>query len=327
MRGTLRDFSLSGLGPWRFALLLVLWISTPLNAEDQDKTVAVLITSKESYQSAAAAAVEQLKQSGYECELTTIFGDNTAALHDALERIRNNRPRIIIAGGAGVTEEILARVPDVPVVFMMTPNALDCHFLLPSSPGLKRVAGVSSDPAPDALIRWIHKTAPNSRKIAVLCSDNSKKTVMELIDAARPLGVTIVPVTAQRDQFPAAIDALNAEAYDGVLMVPDAQVYNAPNVERLLLWGLREKHPVWAFSDKLVKSGALAAAYCEPADVGKKAAALAERILKGEEPKDVGVQHADSTKQAVNVRTAQMIGITLAKEVLAPPVIRYGEGD
>jgi ABC-type uncharacterized transport system substrate-binding protein len=313
----------------RLALTLALHVcfAAILYAEENNNAVAVLITSKESYHTAANAAVERLKQSGYACELTIVSDDDPAALHQALERLRNNPPRIILASGAGVTEEILARIPDIPVVFMMTPNALDCPFLDPSSPRLQRVAGASSDPSPETLLAWIRKTSPRSGKLALLSSDRSRRTAELLSAAAQTAGITLTPVSARRDQFPAAIDALNAGDYEGVLMIPDSQVYNAPNVERLLLWGLREKRPVWAFSDKVVKAGALAAASCDPAAVGRKSADVADRILKGAAPRDIGVQYADKTEYAVNVRTAEMIGVTLGKDVPTPPVARYGEGD
>jgi len=55
---------------------------------------------------------------------------------------------------------------------------------------------------------------------------------------------------------------LNKADYDSVLMVPDVQVFNAASVKRLLLWGVRQKTPVWGFSENVIKAGALAGQYC-----------------------------------------------------------------
>jgi ABC-type uncharacterized transport system substrate-binding protein len=226
-----------------------------------------------------------------------------------------------------VTADALETIPEAPVVFFMMPNALDANFLHDDSRHRARVAGVTSDVAPAQQVDWIRRTQPDRNRIAVLCSTRTERTAEALEIAGRARGIEISPVHARHDRFPAAIDALNEGGFDGVVMIPDSQVYNSPNVQRLLLWGLRQKRPVWAFSDKVVKAGALAGIYSDPARVGNQAAEIAGEILRGKNPKAIGLRHPRSPGRAVNLRTAEMIGAELASDVLASNVTKLGKRD
>ena len=143
---------------------------------------------------------------------------------------------------------------------------------------------------------------------------------------AQWMSVTTIP--AARDEFPAAIEALNNSQYNGVLMIPDAQVYNSPNVERLLLWGVRNKKAVWTFSENVVAAGALAGLYCDPAKVGVQAAELIRNIVRHDEIAASGLHYphslGEAIRGAVNVHTAEMIGAPLDERIVADGVTRVG---
>ena len=313
----------------RTALLAWLCLApgVALRAADSDKQVVILITSKASYRAAADAAADQLRSQGVEAELLVLSTKDAQARRERFDKLRKTPPDVIIAGGARLTSEALAASPNSPVVFMMTPNALDSGFLNAGSKHGGRVAGVPSDVNPKQQIEWIRKTAPDAKRVAVLCSSRSHVTAQALRDAAVRVGVSIVPLTANRDKFPAAIDSLSQGDYDGVLMIPDSQVYNAPNVERLLLWGLRTKRPIWSFSGKVVKAGAFAAVFVDPKDVGVEAARIACEIIRGKKPEQIGLRYSARLQQAVNSRTAEMVGVSFDSALLTQRTTQYGGDD
>jgi putative ABC transport system substrate-binding protein len=51
--------------------------------------------------------------------------------------------------------------------------------------------------------------------------------------------------------------------------------------------------------------------------MGRQAAAVVNKLLKGAKPKDVPVQAASKFDLVINLRTANIIGISIAPETLA----------
>ena len=124
---------------------------------------------------------------------------------------------------------------------------------------------------------------------------------------------------------PKAVEELNARECNSVLMIPDAGVYNVPNVQRLLLWGIRQKKPVWAFSASIVKAGALGGQYADAETVGQQAAELVKKVRSSTNPTQIGFQYPRRVGRAVNERTAKLIGLRLSESLLNADIVRYGE--
>jgi len=218
----------------------------------------------------------------------------------------------------------LARLPYSPVVFFMVPNALDAPFMEPGSPMRMRVAGVTTDIAPDRQMHWLAGMAPNARTVGLLSSRRTHVTASMLQAAGAKYSVTVVPIEASKTQFMPAIDALNAYGCDAALMIADAQVFNSASVQRLLLWGMRQKKVVSAFSPHVVKAGALMGQYCDNAAIGRQTAHMVLDVLGGAEISSLGLRYPDRVEVAVNQRTAEMIGIVLDGSRLPPNAVRFG---
>ncbi len=280
--------------------------------------VQVLVTPNKLYQAAADALVTRLRDRGIDARLTVIEQDSP---DEYLDRLREQRPRVIVTAGAGLTQRVLRAVPRTPVVFLMTTNTADAEFLQAGSPHHDRVAGVPADCDPADIARLLQASCARCGRLALLMSERSRNTAAAIKRAAARHGVTIDLISADRDRFPEAIEALNKGHYDGVVMIPDACVYNAANVRRLLLWGLRRKKAVWAFSEKVIRAGAYAGTYVAPEDVGNTAAGLVEQAVAHAAFSNPGVCYVPA-RRAVNVRTASMIGLQREAGSLAAAVTR-----
>jgi len=288
--------------------------------------VAVLYSQQKSYREAVSSIETVLKQAGHTCVLVELPKDtDKRAQSQALERLAGAKPTIVAASGATATSLALKTVPHVPVVFFMLPNALDAPFMQERSRDRARVAGVSTDISPKDQIDWIAKLHPVSRRIGVLHSPNTKRTVRAIKDVGRKRDIEIVPIDANRDEFPKAIEALNQKRCNGVIMVPDARVYSSPNVRRLLLWGIRQKRPVWAFSANIVKAGAFSGQFVDGKVVGRRTAELIKRLMAGAAIKSIGLQYPSPVGKAVNLRTAELIGVPVEGRIPKTGVTRYGE--
>lgn len=244
---------------------------------------------------------------------------------DPLDVIRQYQPDLIVSAGASVTALLAEYYTETPIVFIMVPNGLDMLKKMQAAPKHPPFAGVTTDPSPKEQIKWIKQLDPNSRRIGVLHSGRSEKTVGALIAAAREEGVTVIGIKAQRSQFAKAIAKLHEQHCDSVLMIADAGVYNAANVRALLLWGLRNKKPVWAFSANIVKAGATAGLYANYQQVAQDAVSLLKKIAKGADVRKIELIYPDRLESAINERSAQMIGLDPPAQVLRQIDIHFGK--
>ncbi len=310
----------------RHAVLGIMSVLGAVSASGQSEAarVAIIFGAKSPYRTASEALSAQLTGSGHQTTSLELPAGDGGARQDALRRALEFKPTIIATGGADATTLVLENTTDVPVVFFMVPNALNAPFMARGGLAQQRLAGVTSDIDPATQMDWIVRMHSSARNIAVLCSPRSQRTTAALVEAGRRRGVSVVPVLARRDEFPKAIEALNQSQSTGVVMIPDADVYNSPNVQRLLLWGLRQKKPVWTFSPNVVKAGAFAGFYCDSAEVGKQAAEIVRQIVQGKKPGGIGLQYAHTVGTGVNAHTAEMIGARLDESVFGADVERLG---
>ncbi|MFH1419821.1 MAG: ABC transporter substrate binding protein [Planctomycetota bacterium] len=298
--------------------------SAQVAANDQ-ACVAILVGPYSSYREAACVLQETLEQKGLRCVLIELPKAADEPAHaEALKRLVEARPTVIATSGANITVLALETVQKTPVVFFMVHNALDASFMAKDNPDRVRVAGVAADVSPEDWIDWIIRLVPHSKRIGVLGSVRTKRTVEAIGRAAGKRNVMLSIVDVGKDDFLQALDTLNREHPNGVLMTLDAKVYNSATVERLLVWGIREKQPVWAFSASIVRAGAFAGLYPQTEAVGRQAAELVQKVIDGTAPNKLGVQYPRQVTSAVNARTAEMIGVPLSNKAVDEKTVRFG---
>jgi putative tryptophan/tyrosine transport system substrate-binding protein len=310
-----------------FTVVLMSFLLGPMaRARAEAPPVGILYGPQASFQETVAAVQARLEKAGYRCLSVALpRPDEPESADNAVERLARGKPRLIVSVGMPATTLALKGIPDVPVVFGMIPNARDLPLLAENHADHKRLAGVTTDAAPEEQVRWILKLMPQIKNVGVLYSAHTRATLEALKSAAQKRNLAVIAIEAEKDSFTDAIKELHARQCEGVIMLPDATVYNSVNVRALLLWGIRQKKPVWTFSDNIVKAGAFFGWNAEPAGVGKTAGELAVKILKGTKPPAVGLQYVRPSSTAINERTADLIGITVDEEILKTITRRYGK--
>jgi len=318
--------------------------------------IGVLVAPGKVYREAATAIETALKAKGFPCIFVELpgtpegtpsdaqpsapspppvtsspaIGATAAGSHvevdGALARLAEAGPVVVVTCGGTATLLALEKLPKTPVVFCTVPNALDMPFLAADSPDRKRVYGTTTDVAPQEQVEFMRQLCPGLKNVGVLYSARSRRTMEAIASAAASRGFEVVEIEANRDEFPRAIDTLHTRGCGAVLMLPDAAVYNAPNVQRLLLWGVRQKKPVLAFSANIVKAGALAGQFADTQALVNQTAELVERVVDGTDASTAGLHYPRHVQTAINERTAEMIGVVVAPKILDAATFRFGRG-
>ena len=300
----------------------------PVRAQASDASpveVAVLHRQQSTHLEAVAGLLEVLECGEYQVrvtELPTPFGRD--AQEAVAWQLRNARPALVVAGGTQAAQLALEALPETPVVFYLVANALDAPFMAQDSPDRRRVAGVAADVSPAQQLALLTLLAPDAKIVGVLRSERSSATARGISTEAARRSLQAVLVSADKDTFVPAIETLDQRKCHAALMIPDAEIFNAACVQRLLLWGIRQKCPVLAFSTHLAKAGALAGVQADSKAIGRQAGRLVERVLRGDNIADIGLQYPSVLARAVNLRTAELIGIKIDADRLPAGTVRYG---
>jgi len=140
---------------------------------------------------------------------------------------------------------------------------------------------------------------PNSQQRKILQKLNLKLDQYQLDDTNKNL-LTTVRQLIKKNQ--------------ALLMLPDQSIYNRGTLKGILLTTYRSRTPVISYSPGHVKSGALAAIYSSPADIGRQLANLIDQHYRGKLNTNNKSIYAEYYSIATNQRVARSLGFELPSE-------------
>jgi putative ABC transport system substrate-binding protein len=160
-----------------------------------------------------------------------------------------------------------------------------------------------------------------SRKLArVAVFVNSANPAWErypqvLEPAARALGLKLQRVEVRNPtDFDRAFSAIRQNDADGILVVSDPIFTDQTRIAEFAV-----KHRLSSISEvpRFAETGGLIQYGLSIPDMGRHAAVLVDKILKGAKPADLPVERPTKFEFIINLKTAKQIGLTIPPEMLA----------
>ena len=115
------------------------------------------------------------------------------------------------------------------------------------------------------------------------------------------------------DEAVKTIREIDRQSIDAMLMIPDSLVVNAGR--QIIEMAQRLKLPVMFHEDTWVNRGGLASYGPSFVDLGRRAAAYVDRILKGAKAGDLPIEQPTRFDLVINVKTARALGLTIPREL------------
>lgn len=229
---------------------------------------------------------------------------------DLLGKVRKAKPAMILALGQDAL--VKARgIRDVPIVYLMVLNP---QSLVRES---ANITGVSMNIAPERQLSHLRQVLPHARKIGLLF-DPGKSGVFvgKARNAAEKTDIELVTkaVHSSREAV-TAIEGMKGKV-DALWLLPDTTVVNPATIDLLLLSTIDNRIPVLIFSEKYVEKGALMSLEIDPAEAGKQAGEMANRIMSGERVNNIKEEDAKGSIMTVNMIVAKKLGISVNGNVL-----------
>ena len=259
--------------------------------EDQDFTIGVRFTQGESVELLAAA--RELVRGGADIIVTTEGGNSARAAQMATDRI----PIVFIGGGDPVELGLVKSL---------------------ARPGgnLTGIASLDVELAPKRL-EIFRELVPGLKRV-LLVYDATNKHAAEQLEpyraAARSLGLTFVerPVRSQ-EEAGAVISGLRRGDVDGIF-APRVLSLNIPGF--IVATSAKGTFPTMFQAAFFAERGGLASYGATDGDLGRLAARLVDRILKGAKPADLPVEQPTKFELVINVKTAKALGLTIPQSLL-----------
>lgn len=303
-------------GP-RFAILLLI-APVAIAPHVSAAQVAILKSSDVAYYNQAVEAFRVTLSPDTTVTEYNLMG-SLARGREVTDQLRRDHADLVLAIGLKAALAAKLELTDTPTLF--------CLVLNPESHGLPapNMVGISMRVAPEAQLASIRALAPQIKRIGLLYDpDRTGALVDEATRAARKLGLAVTAVTVSNSsEVPHALRRLLPKI-DLFWLLQDQTVVTQDSLDFILRTTLEAKVPVFGFSPTLVQQGALGALVIDARDIGRQAGTLASAMLRDRIPPQQPLQDPLRPQLAINLKTAEYIGLSPSRDVLRLATLLYG---
>ena len=236
--------------------------------------------------------------------------------------IRRRVAAIATPGGTDAARAVKAATTTIPLVFSVGEDPVALGLV----PSLARPGGNAtginffSFEVNTKRLGLMHELLPKANRFAVLVNPAAafptEATSKALKEAARTLGLDINFFNATTaDEIDAAFAAFARERLDALFIAGDG--FFASRSVQFATLAVRERIPASFSTRVLVEAGLLMCYGADPGETYERAAALVVGILKGAKPAELPFEQPTRYKFAINLKTANAIGLTILPLLLA----------
>jgi putative ABC transport system substrate-binding protein len=291
------------------SLLFLLWI-TSLSSVVNATEIAILKSAELPYYEQAVRGFKAGLSTATKVQEYSLDGQ-LARGRDIGKSLRASPPDLILAVGLKAAIAAKLEIFDTPVVF--------CLVLNPETHGLpaSNMIGIALRIPPDTQLTALRSILPNRRRVGVLYDEeHNGRFIHEARHAAKQQGLELVAVAIRgQDDIPHAVRELLPKI-DALWLIQDQTVISESAIPFFLESTLDAKVPLFTFSTTLVQQGALGALVVDAWTVGQQAARVALSRLKEPHIAAKSMQAPEHPQLALNVNSAEYLGLSLADEVI-----------
>lgn len=245
---------------------------------------------------------------------------NLAELPEAARALTRQGVDIIVtSGGDHSTRAAQQATTKIPIVFLEGTDPVSAGFVKSlARPGgnITGIADLEFELVPKGL-EIFRELVPGLKRVLLVYDATNDVAVSRLKvhrDAAQRLGLKLVerPVRTE-DEARAAISEIKKSEVDGIFS-PRLLSQNIPGL--ILEIAPKRAIPTMFETPFYVERTGLASYGADKYALGSQAARQVDKILKGAKPGDIPVEQATKFVLAINLKTAQALGITIPQSVL-----------
>jgi len=230
------------------------------------------------------------------------------------------KPDVIVVGGTAVAVAAKNATSTIPIVVAGAGDLVEAglinSFMYPGG-NVTGVARMSADFFGDRL-KLIKEILPKASQVTALSNPNNLGHARNLKDAelgAHSSGWIFQSVAAKSpNELDGAIGSAVKGGANALFILTDA-MFNS-NVARIATLAIKHRLPAVYDRTDFVEAGGLLSYGVNLPDLSRRAAEYVDQILKGKKPGDLTLVQPTKFDLAVNLKTADQIGVKIPPEVL-----------
>jgi putative ABC transport system substrate-binding protein len=258
---------------------------------------------------------------GRNARVDTRWGANNAERGRYAAELVALAPDVILASTTPGMMALQQSTRTVPIVFVNVADPVGAGFV----ESLARPGGNATGFTPyeySVSVKWLEllkQIAPSVTRAAVI-RDSANPAGIGMFaviqSAASSFGVELSPIVARDGgEIERAVTAFARSPNGGLIVLGTS--FGALNGDLMVMLAARYRLPAVYPFRYFVTGGGLISYGPNSHDHYRRAAAYVDRILKGEKPSDLPVQHPTKYDLVINLKTAKALGLDLPASVLA----------
>jgi putative ABC transport system substrate-binding protein len=296
---------------------------------DQIKRVGILIPFAEDDPDARAqvsAFSTELRRLGWNDNLRIEVrwaGGNLERISALARELANLRPDAILCRATPVTKALLRETRDIPIVFVNVSDPVGDGLVESLARPGGNVTGFTNvqDSLGGKWLEFLKEIDSGMKRVVVIFDPKTspgggKYYVRQIEKAAAVLHLTAIPMPVKTaSEIEQAVHAAANEPNSSLLVLPD--VTTTSHRDLIASLAMQNRLPAIYSSSYFVKGGGLISYGVEITDLYRRAAGNVDRILRGENPRDLPIQQPVKFELAINLITARALGLAMSPALLA----------
>jgi ABC-type uncharacterized transport system substrate-binding protein len=230
-------------------------------------------------------------------------------------------PDVILAVGGPSATALQEVTSTLPIVFINTNDPITHGFIKSMEhPGGNFTGLIEFEPSIGVeWLRLLNQIAPSVKRVAVIQDPAlvGWRPLLNAIENAAPSFSMKVSRVDVRDglKMERFVSTFASNPNGGLIVTPTT--FSVIIRERIIALAASNKLPAIYFNQLFAAEGGLVSYSPDTVDQYRRAAGYVDRILKGEKPTDMAVRGPRKFELVVNLKAAQVIGLTIPASVLA----------
>jgi putative ABC transport system substrate-binding protein len=236
----------------------------------------------------------------------------------AAEFVRLKVDVIVTAGGEAT--RIKRATSDIPIIFAIAADPVGSGLVASLARPGGNVTGLSSQAADlgGKRLELLREVVPQLHRLAIMFDVGNPPAVLEAGDVqvtARRLGIEVATLEIRRaEDITSAFEVLKAQA-DALYVASGPLI--AANRPGIVTLALDARLPTIFNSDRdYVQAGGLMSYSANFPALFRRAADIADKILRGAKPGDIPVEQPTKFDLVINLTTAKALGLTIPESFL-----------
>jgi putative ABC transport system substrate-binding protein len=246
---------------------------------------------------------------------------DAASSHRQAQELLTLAPDVIIAVATPNVVALQQATRTVPIVFVGVTDPVGAGLVesLAHPGGNTTGFGIFEYSISGKWLELLREIAPRVKRVAVirdplLTSGTAQLGAIQSV--AHSLGAELIPVGARSaDEIERGLSTFAREPNGGVIVT--ASPLAAVHRNLIITLAARHRLPAVYPFPYFATSGGLISYGPDQVDQFRRAASYVDRILNGEKPADLPVQHPTKYELVINLKTAKSLGLDVAQSLLA----------